>query len=295
VFSESGAATGVRYLVGHEVREARTRLSVVLAAGIQTPLLLERAGIGHMAHLRRCGIPLRVHSPANGRRLMNHLIVTATFTRNRQDPADDEPSNLYAFGAFYPAGAEPRGKRKSEWIGIDAGDRLVVAVLQTDPHSVGTVHVQSDDTNTVPLACENALGDARDLDEFKSLVKDKLLPFAKALAEIDEAYKLVSPDPARLEDDNNDEYLEEFIKSNLDHAHHWQSQCPMGLNVSEAVVDPNGKVFGVEGLYVSDTSIVPSTVDCNTAASAFIIGKIIGSKLAKTLLGAQKTAQKPMM
>lgn len=290
MFSESDTATGVRYLVGHEVREVHTPLAVVLAAGIQTPLLLERAGIGHMDNLRRCGIPLRVHSPANGRRLMNHLIVTATFTRNMQDPADEEPSNLYAFGAFYPADAKPHGKRKSEWIGIDTGDRLVVALLQTDPRSVGTVHVQSDDTNTVPLACENALGNEHDLDEFKSLIKDKLVHFAKELAEIDPAYQMISPDPVRLEEDKEDEYLTEFIKSNLDHAHHWQSQCPMGLNVSDAVVDPNGQVFGVKRLYVSDTCIVPSTVDNNTAASAFIIGKIIGAKLAKTLQLLNKKA-----
>jgi choline dehydrogenase len=284
LFSPLGAATGVRYLVGAKVHEAFTRLAVVLAAGIQTPLLLERAGIGDGPTLRRCGIPLRVHSPANGTKLVNHLIVSTIFSRNKEDPVDDHLANLYTFGAFYPSESHHLGKRKSEWIGIDAGEHLVVALLQTDPRSVGAVHVQSDDTNTVPLACENALGDVRDLDELKVLIRERLLPFAAKLEEIDPAYRLTSPDPDQVDDDA---YLERFIQSNLDHAHHWQSQCPMGLSLADGVVDPNGEVFGVQRLYVSDACIIPSTVDCNTAASAFIIGKIIGAKLADKLTRRQ--------
>ena len=341
-----GAASGVRYLVGPNVLEARASSAVVLAAGIHTPLLLERAGIGDGPTLQRVGIPVRVHSPANGTRLVNHLSVTVTFSRNSQDAADPDPSNLYAFGAFYPAGLYYSGKRKSEWIGVDAGDRLRVTVLLTDPHSVGTVHVQSDDTNTLPLACGNALGDARDVDEFKAIVKDKLFRFAAKLSKIDPAYQLMLPkaphasqasqegsqeashasqegsqeasqasqedphegspidaegsheDPHRNPnrtpnrnpriDDEKDESLEHYIRSHVRYVHRWQSQCPMGLSVLDSVVDSDCKVFGVDRLYVSDNCIIPSTVDGNTTASAFIIGKIVGAKLAaKLVCGAQ--------
>jgi cholesterol oxidase len=39
--------------------------------------------------------------------------------------------------------------------------------------------------------------------------------------------------------------------------------CPMGRNAQEGVVDAHGRVFGADGLYVADGSIMPGPVGAN--------------------------------
>jgi choline dehydrogenase len=51
---------------------------------------------------------------------------------------------------------------------------------------------------------------------------------------------------------------------------------------AEAVVDPQLKVRGVEGLWVADASIMPASVNCQTHAACAMIGERLGLDLAGT-------------
>jgi choline dehydrogenase len=57
--------------------EYRARKEVILSAGtVETPLLLERSGIGHPDVLRGAGIDVRVESPNVGERILEQRAVS---------------------------------------------------------------------------------------------------------------------------------------------------------------------------------------------------------------------------
>jgi choline dehydrogenase len=69
--------TGVRALAGRRIVDYRARKEVILSAGtVETPLLLERSGIGRPDVLRRAGIEVRVESPNVGERVIEQRGVS---------------------------------------------------------------------------------------------------------------------------------------------------------------------------------------------------------------------------
>ena len=60
----------------------------------------------------------------------------------------------------------------------------------------------------------------------------------------------------------------------------------MGLG-AEAVVDPELRVIGVQGLRVADASIMPTVPGANTNASAIMVGE----KAADLVLGRRLPAE----
>jgi choline dehydrogenase-like flavoprotein len=62
---------GVRALKGSQTLECRARKEVMVSAGtVETPLLLERSGIGSPDVSRRAGVEVRVESPNVGERVI---------------------------------------------------------------------------------------------------------------------------------------------------------------------------------------------------------------------------------
>ncbi|ASJ52359.1 hypothetical protein BP422_01670 [Brevibacillus formosus] len=80
---------------------------------------------------------------------------------------------------------------------------------------------------------------------------------------------------------NNNRKLEEFIKNNFDHNHHEQGALRMAPLSKGGVVDSHGYVHVVKELIVADDSIIPFTVDGNTSAPAYLIGKTIAQQILK--------------
>jgi choline dehydrogenase len=64
----------------------------------------------------------------------------------------------------------------------------------------------------------------------------------------------------------------EFCKANADSYHHQAGSCKMGLD-ELAVVDPQLRVFGVEGLRVADASVMPAVQSGNCNAGIIMIGE----------------------
>ncbi|KAJ4204966.1 hypothetical protein NW759_014775 [Fusarium solani] len=73
---------------------------------------------------------------------------------------------------------------------------------------------------------------------------------------------------------------------------HQMSSCRMSAKESEGVVDEFGKVWGCEGLYVADASVLPSASGVNPMVTIMAICERIGSVIAKDLaLERQETAR----
>lgn len=77
---EGRRVIGVEATAHGQPRQYRARKEVVLAAGaVETPLLLERSGIGNGEVLNRIGVDVRIESPNVGERVIEQRGVSAQF------------------------------------------------------------------------------------------------------------------------------------------------------------------------------------------------------------------------
>lgn len=80
----------------------------------------------------------------------------------------------------------------------------------------------------------------------------------------------------------DDEWIA-YIRENASDSYHPCGTCKMGIDPL-AVVSPDLKVIGVEGLRVIDSSIIPQIPSCNLNA----ISMAIGEKGADLVLGGRQ-------
>ena len=83
-------------------------------------------------------------------------------------------------------------------------------------------------------------------------------------------------------DVQTDEELNGFIAEHAESAYHPCGTCRMGrADDKNAVVDPEGRVIGVDGLRVADSSIFPQITNGNLNAPSIMVGE----KMSDHLLG----------
>jgi choline dehydrogenase-like flavoprotein len=70
-----------------------------------------------------------------------------------------------------------------------------------------------------------------------------------------------------------------YVLSQLGQSYHWVGACSMNKDKALGAVDSNLRVYGTDGLYVCDDSILPVVPVGNTAAPAFLIGNVLANKL----------------
>ena len=66
--------------------------------------------------------------------------------------------------------------------------------------------------------------------------------------------------------------IQNYIRQTMVTYHHQVGTCKMGID-QMSVVDPELKVYGVDGLRVIDASIMPDVVSGNTNAPSIMIGE----------------------
>ncbi|HSA48991.1 MAG TPA: GMC oxidoreductase, partial [Yinghuangia sp.] len=94
-----------------------------------------------------------------------------------------------------------------------------------------------------------------------------------AFAEI--AHPLSDPVPAVLDDDRA---LDAWIRVRLGTSQHTCGTVPMGPS---GAVDAHGRVHGMPGLRVADTSVLPTAPLRGPAATAFLIGELAADSLLR--------------
>ena len=83
-------------------------------------------------------------------------------------------------------------------------------------------------------------------------------------------------------DIRDDAALDEFIRAHGESAYHPCGTAKMGRrDDATAVVDPQGRVIGVEGLRVADSSVFPRITNGNLNAPSIMVGE----KIADHMLG----------
>jgi len=301
VLFEGRRAVGVVYLRGKEEYVARARREAIVSAGpIQSPKLLKLSGVGPGQELSRHGIKLVHDLPGVGENLQDHLEFYFQM-------ASTQPVTLYSHtSAFRKALIGLRWLLTKQGLGASnqfesggfirsrAGVRypdiqyhfLPMAVsydgsslarehgfqAHVGPmrsQSRGWVRLASAEPMEKPKVFFNYLSQPADLEEMRACVRLTREIFAQpAFA----PYRGREIQPG--ESVQTDEQIDEFVRQHVESAYHPSCSCKMGRRDDPmAVVDPEARVIGVEGLRVVDSSIMPSITTGNLNAPTLMLAE----------------------
>ena len=141
------------------------------------------------------------------------------------------------------------------------------------PRSRGSVTLRSADPHTLPRVVTNFLAhphDRRDLIAGLRHTQETVRqPAWDGLRG-----EQVTPDIAAM----NDDAVHQWLKQNVGTQYHPASSCRMGLD-DMAVVDPDGRVHGLEGLRVVDASIMPTITSGNLHAPTMMMAEKIADRI----------------
>ncbi|WP_370312449.1 choline dehydrogenase [Sagittula sp.] len=309
VVFEDGRATGVEISRGGATEVIRARREVVLSASaINSPKLLMLSGIGPAAHLSEHGIEVRADRPGVGRNLQDHLELYVQMT-STQPVSLAKYWNLWGkawvgaqwlFGRSGPGASnqfESAGFIRSR-AGVQYPDIqyhfLPIAVrydgavapeghgfqAHTGPMrspSRGAVTLRSADPDEAPKILFNYMSCPEDWEDFRTAIRLTREIFAQEAFAPFRGVEL-QPGPDAQTDDELDDVIREHVES----AYHPCGTCRMGrTDDRDAVVDPEGRVIGVEGLRVADSSIFPRITNGNLNAPSIMTGE----KIADHMLG----------
>ncbi|MFD0487581.1 choline dehydrogenase [Saccharopolyspora erythraea NRRL 2338] len=276
VVVENGRAVGVEYVLGGERHVARAGAEVVLSAGtIDSPAILLRSGIGPAAHLRDLGIDVVENLAGVGENLHDHPLISVVYESTK--PLPDGQANLleaqfYADSTGWTGAAPDLQPLFLHLVYPAEGYEMpehgyTIAAGLVAPKSRGTLRLASADPATPALVDPRILADPYDLEALCDAIE--MSREVGAQQAFDQWRKReVAPGPEATSRDD----IREFARRSVGTYHHQAGTCRMGVD-ELAVVDPDLRVRGIEGLRVADASIMPVVPSCNTNAPSIRIGE----------------------
>jgi choline dehydrogenase len=272
---EGRRCVGVEYSQNGNLQTARAEHEVIVSAGaLESPKLLMVSGIGNPTHLREFNITTVAELPGVGENFHNHVLTGVI--QGTSKPVPPGNLNLSEAALFYktdPAQTGPDVQMGFVHVPFD------IIIGQANPNSVtilpgivrptskGWIRLASSNPLDRPLVNPNYLGTEEDTQRLMDAVKLARRIFAtRAFSEWSAAELL--PGPAVT----TDEHLREFVRQRADSYHHQVGSCKMGVD-DMAVVDPDLRVRGVEGLRVADASVMPVVPSGNCNAGILMIAE----------------------
>jgi choline dehydrogenase len=149
-------------------------------------------------------------------------------------------------------------------IGQDYPNAVSILPGVVRPQSRGTVRLASSDPFADPLIDPNYLADGSDLRRMVQAFTLSREIFATQAFRGHVKGELLPGDEVRTQAE-----IERFVRSRADSYHHQAGSCRIGID-DLAVVDPQLRVRGVEGVRVVDASVMPAVPsgNCHTAIAA---------------------------
>jgi choline dehydrogenase len=260
-----------------QATELRCSGDVVVSAGvIGSAQLLLLSGIGPADDLRPLGIDVLADLPGVGANLHDHALATVLYESSQQVP-EGKANNLEAhfFATSQPGMTAPDLQPLMSHFPMpvegyhapDYGDGYAIVAGLIRPLSRGRLWLRSADPSEHPALDPRYLSDRADVAALLASLKLSR-EVGQAAALKDWRAREIAPGP----DVRTDEDLLDYGMRNLITYHHQVGTCKMGID-SMAVVTPDLRVYGVQGLRVADASVMPSVTSGNTHAPSLMIGE----------------------
>ena len=299
VLVRGGRAAGVVVRDGQRLVEIGASRVVLCAGAYGSPALLLRSGIGPADELTAIGVPPALDLPGVGRNLHDPACVdlwyegsdelvemmerhqAGTSWQPHEQVIAKLPSACCRQGFdlhVYPAGGYSRDTSKWFWL-------LGAACLT--PLSRGSVRLSGPDPGGKLLIDHRYLSDPSGYD------RARLAEGVERVREIADAPELrrllgreTRPGPGVTGRQAIDGFIDHAAVPYCNPA----GSCKMGpAGEPDAVVDADGRVHGIEGLYVADGSIMPAVTSGNTNMPIAVIGE----RIARSLLGLALPSPSP--
>ncbi|WP_344697529.1 GMC family oxidoreductase [Sphingomonas rosea] len=306
VLFEGKRAVGVEIDRDGARQEIRARREVILSGGaINSPQLLELAGIGDPARLQALGVPVVQVLAGVGENLQDHFVVGNTYRLKKGTISVNElargPRLLREFARYLvakrglltlsaahiglfvrsrpdlagpdlqyhilPATMDAEKLANEQVMELEKEPGLTIAPCQLRPESRGSVHLKSADPAEHPAIRPNYLADPLDREVVVAGLK-----FGRKLAATDPLARFIDHETNPGVDVATDDELLGFARSHGTTIYHPVGTCAMGRG-GAAVVDPELRVIGIKGLRVVDASIMPRLVSGNTNAPTIMIAE----------------------
>jgi len=298
---EGKRCVGATYRQGDQDKEVRADKEVIVSGGaINSPHLLQVAGIGPAKHLQSIGVPVRHDLPGVGNNLSDHYVTRithrakpGTLSINQMARAPRLFHEIYRY-AVHADGAltfgvtsamvfcrsreglsspdlqllfTPASYSAVEIKTFDRNPGMTVAVCPVRPESRGSIMAKSADPLERPAIRTNYLTAEGDVHVLLSgLRHTRRILSAPALAAYSEGE--VAPGP----DVDSPDAAKDYGLKHGNTIYHPVGTCKMGEDPM-AVVDSRLRVHGLAGLRVIDASIMPTVTTGNTNAPTIMIAE----------------------
>lgn len=257
------------------VRQIIRAREIVLSAGaVKSPHLLLLSGVGPAEELTRFGIPVVADLPGVGKDFEDHpnvIVYYRATEAGRSDLGGMWMQSLLAWsadGSGLPSDLQILCHSKAYT--DESEGLLAMSVHLQQPESRGVLELRSADPEVHPGIDYRYLRHEADVRRFREAVRTtvRLLDTAAFRPYVEEIVGLTH------EVVGDDAALDAWVRDNLMSNIHLSASCRMGsADDPRAVVDQRGRVRGVRGLRVADTSILPEVPSRGTSATTVMIGE----------------------
>jgi choline dehydrogenase-like flavoprotein len=302
VIVRGGRAVGVEYMRKGQRHVASAGEVIVSAGAINSPRLLLLSGIGPADELRAAGVEVVHDLPGVGKNLHDQVevYITAESTQPISYNGEDRwhkailhalqwglyktgpaTATITEVGAFLSSSESVRSPDiqlhflpaivvwpdDTRTAARVPGHGFTILACNVRPRSRGEVRIASPDPRQAPIIDPNYLAEEEDwaisIEGFRWIRKVMAMPALQAHTKREQM-----PGPAVESDEQIREYIRRWGKTD----YHPVGTCKMGVD-DMAVVDPELRVHGLEGLRVIDSSIMPNIISGNTQAPSMMIGE----------------------
>jgi choline dehydrogenase len=271
---EGRHAVGVHLALPDETVWADT--SILSAGTYNSPMILMRSGLGPAPHLKDLDIPVLEDVPGVGANLIDHPLLAMRFaaplasyteghpafqtllTLKSKDAIVDHDLHIFPY-SIVPCDAEASPSRA----------QFAFLIGMVKPHSRGRLRLRSSTPDAHPVI---ELGYYRDPDDLRRMLKG--VRVVRQVAQTATMRELAFQELYPGIKSETDADLEAAVLAEVESYHHPVGTCRMGpATDSMAVVNPQGKVHGVEGLWIVDASIMPTIPAANTNLPTIVVAE----------------------
>jgi choline dehydrogenase len=286
------------------LRKVHAEREVLLCGGaVNSPQLMMLSGIGPVAGLERAGVGIVHELTGVGANLQDHLDVM-TLTRCSQPVTYDHlnelmvglkyflyhegigTSNIAEAGGFLASDLSDGSRPDIQMHFVPAllddhgrnrlpGDGYTLHACNLRPKSRGRIELRSAEPEAAPAIHANYLAEPFDVEMMLKCISCSREILAQPAFRPFRAHEI---QPGN--DITDRDALLGFIRSKAESIYHPVGTCRMGSD-DGAVVDPELRVRGIDGLRIVDASVMPTLIGGNTNAPTIMIAEKAADMIAQ--------------